>query len=88
MDLGGWLILDVAGVALLAAALIYATMLWRRRRGPGTNPRARSIAAAADHPLACGPGATADAVLRFFPFERGGDELRERPVGRERHESA
>jgi Flp pilus assembly protein TadB len=43
MDLGGWLwlILDVVGVALLAAALIYATMLWRRRRRDTATRRAR-----------------------------------------------
>lgn len=35
-DAGGWLwfVIDVAMVALFAVALIYATVLWRRRRGP------------------------------------------------------
>ena len=35
-DAGGWLwfVIDVVMVILLAVALIYATVLWRRRRGP------------------------------------------------------
>ena len=34
-DAGGWLwfVIDVVMVALFAVALIYATVLWRRRRG-------------------------------------------------------
>ena len=34
-DAGGWLwfVIDVVMVAALAVALIYATVLWRRRRG-------------------------------------------------------
>ena len=34
-DAGGWLwfVIDVLMVAMLAVALIYATVLWRRRRG-------------------------------------------------------
>ena len=34
-DAGGWLwfVIDVLMVAVLAVALIYATVLWRRRRG-------------------------------------------------------
>ena len=35
-DAGGWLwfVIDVVMVAVLAVTLIYATVLWRRRRGP------------------------------------------------------
>ena len=35
-DAGGWLwfVIDVVMVAVFAVALIYATVLWRRRRGP------------------------------------------------------
>lgn len=34
-DAGGWLwfVIDVVMVALFAVAVIYATVLWRRRRG-------------------------------------------------------
>jgi membrane protein implicated in regulation of membrane protease activity len=34
-DAGGWLwfVIDVIMVAVLAVALIYATVFWRRRRG-------------------------------------------------------
>ena len=34
-DAGGglWFVIDVLVVAVLAVALIYATVLWRRRRG-------------------------------------------------------
>lgn len=34
-DAGGWLwfVIDLLMVAVLAVALIYATVLWRRRRG-------------------------------------------------------
>jgi hypothetical protein len=34
MDVGGWLwlVIDVIGVAALAGTIIYATMMWRRRR--------------------------------------------------------
>jgi membrane protein implicated in regulation of membrane protease activity len=34
-DAGGWLwfVIDVVMVAVLAVALVYATVLWRRRRG-------------------------------------------------------
>ena len=34
MDAGGWLwlLIDVVGVVVLAGALVYAMMLWRRRR--------------------------------------------------------
>ena len=34
-DAGGWLwlVIDMLMVAVLAVALIYATVLWRRRRG-------------------------------------------------------
>jgi hypothetical protein len=33
-DAGGWLwlIIDILGVAVLAGALIYGTMMWRHRR--------------------------------------------------------
>ena len=43
MDLGGWLwlILDVLAVALLAGALIYGTVLWRRRRRDAATRRAQ-----------------------------------------------
>jgi hypothetical protein len=43
MDLGGWLwmILDVVAVVLLAGALIYGTVLWRRRRGDAATRHAQ-----------------------------------------------
>jgi hypothetical protein len=38
-DYGGWMwfLIDVIAVAILAAALIYGTMHWRRRRSRALN---------------------------------------------------
>jgi nicotinamide riboside transporter PnuC len=45
-DAGGWLwfVIDVVMVALFAVAVIYATVLWRRRRGPLERVSARATA--------------------------------------------
>jgi hypothetical protein len=45
-DAGGWLwfVIDVIMVVLLAVTLIYATVLWRRRRGPLERVSARATA--------------------------------------------
>jgi hypothetical protein len=45
-DAGGWLwlLIDVGFVAILAAALMYAILMWRSRRRDATIERARDDA--------------------------------------------
>jgi hypothetical protein len=46
MEVGGWfwMILDVLGAVILAAALIYGTAMWRRRPKSPAAQRARDEA--------------------------------------------
>jgi membrane protein implicated in regulation of membrane protease activity len=65
-DAGGWLwfVIDVVMVAVLAVALVYATVLWRRRRG-----RLEQV----------GERATAQLYEREAERERQADAERVRP---------